>query len=116
MQVIACLFHDRERGEAEFEIMKQTCYNQLIPWQSTLNIFHKFYYDDTSDSFRSDLDSFDYNIIANTCVKVIVVRKNDFSYFESSGSYSFSKPTDANVSDSEVGGINFFLNVPLLDC
>ena len=50
--------------------------------KNPFNIFHKFYYDDTSDSFRSDLDNFDYNIIANTCVKVIVVRKNDFSFFD----------------------------------
>ena len=50
--------------------------------QNPFTIFHKFHYDDTSDGFRNTVDSFDYSTISNTCVKVIVVKKQDFAYFD----------------------------------
>ena len=50
--------------------------------QNPFTIFHKFHYDDTSDGFRNTIDSFDYSTISNTCVKVIVVKKQDFAYFD----------------------------------
>ena len=50
--------------------------------QNPYTIFHKFHFDDTDPSFRSLLDDFDYSSINNSCVKVIVVSKNDFAYFD----------------------------------
>lgn len=45
-------------------------------------IFHKIYYDDTTDAGRDLIDGVDFTSIASGCVKVIVVRKTDFSYFD----------------------------------
>lgn len=51
--------------------------------RNPFTIFHKFHYDDTNDSFRKLIDAFDYSSIQNTCIKVIVVKKTDFGYFDS---------------------------------
>ena len=61
--------YDTETDELEF-----------IP--NPFNIFHKFYYDDTSDSFRTLLDTFEFDSVENGCVKVIVVNKKDFALFD----------------------------------
>jgi DNA repair exonuclease SbcCD nuclease subunit len=50
--------------------------------QNPFTIFHKFYFDDTSDDFRSLIADYDYDSIANSCVKVVVVKKSDFAYFD----------------------------------
>lgn len=56
--------------------------NELEFIRNPYDIFHKFHYNDTDDSFREFIDSFDYNSIINTCVKVVVVKKTDFSMFD----------------------------------
>jgi len=56
--------------------------NELEFIQNPFSIFHKFYYDDTNDSFRTSLSSFDFTSIAAGCVKVVVVKKTDFSMFD----------------------------------
>lgn len=50
--------------------------------QNPFNIFHKFHYDDTSESFRAIVDSDIFNNLSGCCVKVVVVNKTDFSLFD----------------------------------
>tara|TARA_B100000073_G_scaffold346046_1_gene356499 strand:- start:163 stop:1227 length:1065 start_codon:yes stop_codon:yes gene_type:complete len=57
--------------------------NDIEFLQNPFTIFHKFHYDDTSDDFRERLDSFDFDSIQGTCIKLIVIKKNDFQYFDS---------------------------------
>lgn len=45
-------------------------------------IFHKIYYDDTTESGRDDIDSIDYSLYDNCCIKVIVSKKTDFGKFD----------------------------------
>ena len=56
--------------------------NELEFVQNPFNIFYKFYYNDTDNSFREFLDAYDYSNITDSCVKVIVVKKTDFSAFD----------------------------------
>ena len=56
--------------------------NELEFIQNPYNIFYKFYYDDTDDAFRTSLDTFPYSDLEAGSVKVIVVKKTDFTTFD----------------------------------
>jgi len=52
--------------------------NQIEFFENPFRIFHKIYYDDTVE----DIDNIDLSQIVGTCVRLIVVKKNDFYKFD----------------------------------
>jgi len=56
--------------------------NELEFCKNPFTIFNKIYYDDTTVSGRDVIDTIDFNSIASSCVKVIVVHKTDFGLFD----------------------------------
>ena len=59
-------FHILDSESLEFEFI-----------QNPYNMFHKIYYDDSKE-----MEKIDYDKLERTCVKVIVVRKTDFTKFD----------------------------------
>jgi len=59
-------FHILDSESLEFEFI-----------QNPYNMFHKIYYDDSKE-----MEKIDYEKLERTCVKVIVVRKTDFTKFD----------------------------------
>ena len=60
------------------------CDNQEVVYVDNPNqIFHKIYYDDSSDVGRESINNIDFSFFKNCCIKVIVVNKTDYSSFDS---------------------------------
>jgi hypothetical protein len=52
--------------------------NEIEFYENPNRIFHKIYYDDTTD----DLSEFDLSALVGTCVRLVVVKKTDFYKFD----------------------------------
>jgi DNA repair exonuclease SbcCD nuclease subunit len=59
------------------------CDNQEVTYVNNPNqIFHKIYYDDSTDDGRKSIFGIDFSFYKNCCVKVIVVNKTNYSTFD----------------------------------
>jgi len=71
--------YDDPRGFAVLD-----CDNQELSYvDNPKQIFHKLYYDDSSELGRDSINNCSFSDYKNCCIKVIVVNKTDFNKFDS---------------------------------
>lgn len=69
---------DDPRGFAIFD-----CDNQELSYVDNPNImFHKIYYDDSTDDGRKSINSFNFDSVRSGCVRLIVAKKTNVVLFE----------------------------------
>lgn len=64
-------FHVFDTETLEFDFLK-----------NPYNMFHKIHWDDSNEQSMQAIENIDYSVLERTCVKLIVVKKTDFSKFD----------------------------------